>query len=356
MPKHVIRIPPLKAGRSVSWTFEVSAADDAERGARAKKARKKRQAKKPAVKGTRMARVRREPDVVTEWAATSDASQAIPTPETAHAVEPAPAIETTPAVEMTPAIEVTPAPLAAAVAAPRQPGPAKQTRRLRPFALIAASFGVVAALAFPRRPLAPGTNDGAAITQPSPTQTSDVVVNVRPAVLPAATTTPVASAIVASSATSGPSKKALAPKPEKSRTAQSTTSAARLTTAKPIASISLKDAETKLPAAEPIAPLAPAATSTSIVANAPVTITGCLEMSVDRDEYRLTDTDGAAAPKSRSWRTGFLKKRSAPIALIAPSDAMALQTHVGHRVSATGVLTSHDLKVSTFRVVGPACN
>ncbi|HEY2151948.1 MAG TPA: hypothetical protein VGH34_14150 [Vicinamibacterales bacterium] len=248
------------------------------------------------------------------------------------------------------------APPAAAVAAPRQPGPAKQTRRLRPFALIAASFGVVAALAFPRHPLAPGTGEGAASSQPSPTQPTDIVTGAHPAALPAATASPVASAIVAPSTTGGPSKKALAPKPEKSRTAESTTSAARLTTAKPIASISLRDAEAKLPAAEPIAPLAPAATSTSIVANAPVTITGCLEMSVDHDEYRLTDTDGAAAPKSRSWRTGFLKKRSAPVALIAPSDAMALQTHVGHRVSATGVLTSHDLKVSTFRVVGPACN
>ncbi len=129
-----------------------------------------------------------------------------------------------------------------------------------------------------------------------------------------------------------------------------------MTAIKPVASISLKDAEAKLPAAEPVAPLALASTSTTVGGAAPVTITGCLEMSVDHDEYRLTDTDGAAAPKSRSWKTGFLKKRSAPVALIAPPDVMALQTHVGHRVSATGVLISHDLKLSTFRVVGPACN
>jgi hypothetical protein len=87
-----------------------------------------------------------------------------------------------------------------------------------------------------------------------------------------------------------------------------------------------------------------------------VTITGCLEVSVDQDDFRLTDTEGANAPRSRSWRTGFLRKRSAPVALIEPPDRLALQTHVGRRVAATGLLTSHDLKVSTLRVVGPSCN
>jgi hypothetical protein len=79
-------------------------------------------------------------------------------------------------------------------------------------------------------------------------------------------------------------------------------------------------------------------------------------MSVDRDEFRLTDTEGADAPRSRSWRTGFLKKRSAPVALIAPAEGLGLQTNVGRRVAATGVLTSRDLKVSALRVVGAGCN
>jgi hypothetical protein len=89
---------------------------------------------------------------------------------------------------------------------------------------------------------------------------------------------------------------------------------------------------------------------------APVTITGCLEVSVDHDEFRLTDTEGVGAPRSRNWRTGFLKKRSAPVALVEPPDRLALQTHVGRRVAATGLLTSHDLKVSALRVVGSSCN
>jgi hypothetical protein len=89
---------------------------------------------------------------------------------------------------------------------------------------------------------------------------------------------------------------------------------------------------------------------------APVTLTGCLEMSVDRDEFRLTDTDGVDAPRSRSWRTGFLKKRPAPVALIGPADTHGLQIQVGKRVAATGLLFDHELKVSSVAVVDSSCN
>ena len=301
-----------------------------------------------------MARVRREPDEVTEWAATSEASPAMPRQEAARAAEPMPAIEVAPAVEVTPAIDVTPAmpaaasaataaaaapvvvPLAAAVVAPRQPAPGaaeeasppdcpdrRVSRRRRRARVPAASSGA-------------GAGDVAG-AQPTPsTQTAEPVApGSRLLPLPAATAAALDAQSAAARTGSTSTKKTMAAKPRKNQLAESTPSAPRPTAVKPIASISLKDAEAKLPAAEPIAPLA-ASTSTSIGGSAPVTITGCLEVSVDHDEFRLTDTDGAAAPKSRSWRTGFLKKRSAPVALIAPPDAMALQTHVGHRVSATG--------------------
>jgi hypothetical protein len=89
---------------------------------------------------------------------------------------------------------------------------------------------------------------------------------------------------------------------------------------------------------------------------AQVTITGCLEISTDEDRFRLTDTDGASAPKSRSWRTGFLKKRAAPVDLVWPSDTRAPATQVGKRVAATGVLMSRALKVTSVRIVSPSCN
>ena len=103
---------------------------------------------------------------------------------------------------------------------------------------------------------------------------------------------------------------------------------------------------------------APAQSSASIdsALATPVTITGCLEISTDEDAFRLTDTEGADAPKSRSWRSGFLKKRSAAVALVEPPDRLALKTHIGKRVAATGLLTSHELKLNSLRVVGPSCN
>ena len=52
-----------------------------------------------------------------------------------------------------------------------------------------------------------------------------------------------------------------------------------------------------------------ASTEVTVAAKAPpVTVTGCLERT---DEgFRMKDTSGADAPKSRSWKSGFLKKGS----------------------------------------------
>ena len=115
-----------------------------------------------------------------------------------------------------------------------------------------------------------------------------------------------------------------------------------------------EDVAAKLPGSAPPPPPAVSA-STGTIGVAPVTITGCLEVSVSDDEYRLTDTEGVDAPKSRSWKTGFLKRRAAPVSLIEPSDRTALRKAVGRRVAATGTLNSHDLRLTGLRVVGP-CN
>jgi hypothetical protein len=102
-------------------------------------------------------------------------------------------------------------------------------------------------------------------------------------------------------------------------------------------------------------PAAAAPASTETAAAAPVTITGCLEASVNDDRFRLADTEGDNAPKARSWRSGFLKKRTAPVDLIGVNPR-SLEMHVGKKVSATGVLVSRELKVSSVHVVSPSCN
>jgi len=102
--------------------------------------------------------------------------------------------------------------------------------------------------------------------------------------------------------------------------------------------------------------IAPTAADASHVNQAPVTITGCLETTVQESEFRLTDTEGADAPKSRSWKSGFLKKSATPISLVGYSDPTGLKKLVGHRVSATGMLTSGELHLRSYKPAGASCS
>lgn len=86
----------------------------------------------------------------------------------------------------------------------------------------------------------------------------------------------------------------------------------------------------------------------------PVTITGCL--AFDDQVFWLQDTSGADAPKARSWRSGFLKKRASPVALVDASGAVGLPTHVGQRVAATGTLANREMRVRSLQRVAASCS
>ncbi len=108
-----------------------------------------------------------------------------------------------------------------------------------------------------------------------------------------------------------------------------------------------------------VSPVSPAksdteASKTSAANTAPVTIFGCLERS--NDTYRLTDTDGADAPKARSWKTVFLKKGAASVEVVDPSNRVRLSSHVGHRVGVTGTLSEKQLQVRSIRKISSACS
>lgn len=84
-----------------------------------------------------------------------------------------------------------------------------------------------------------------------------------------------------------------------------------------------------------------------------VTVTGCLEKS---DEgYRLKDTSGVAAPKARSWKSGFLKKGSASVDIVDASHSLALNSQVGHRVAVTGPLTDREIQAESVRRIAASC-
>jgi hypothetical protein len=137
--------------------------------------------------------------------------------------------------------------------------------------------------------------------------------------------------------------------------------AKRLTSETPVAPLGTATTDApkhEEPATTPVAAEAPPAAATTSTASSlppPVTLTGCLEVSTDGDTFRLNDVEGADAPKSRSWRTGFLKKRRAPVMLVDPPDRQGLMKNVGRRVAATGQLTNRDLKVDALHVVGSSC-
>jgi hypothetical protein len=307
-----------------------------------KKTPKKRQRARPTVVRTPASRLQPEPLIAPVAAPPSVATTDI----TAESREPI-------------AKAAAPAESREPIAKAASPAPAQletRTWRSGTVALAAVAALVVAALALPRRSSPPVTDNAAATAEPEPMeqpQAAPVPQPVRSAT--AATPSPAAVSpvlVTPPTTVSERLKKAPSPKPEKIRIAESANSDPPIAAATPAAETSAtRDAATTLPAAE--AKAAPAPTSTETVVAAPVTITGCLEVSVNQDEFRLTDTEGVDAPKSRSWRTGFLRKRAAPVALVDAPDSLALQAHVGQRVAATGLLTTRDLKVSSLRVVGP---
>ena len=86
----------------------------------------------------------------------------------------------------------------------------------------------------------------------------------------------------------------------------------------------------------------------------PATIIGCLDQ--DNDTFRLKDTSGENAPKGRSWKSGFLKKSSKTIEVIDARHRLNLASHVGERVSVSGMLQDKELTGSAIKRVAESCN
>ena len=110
-----------------------------------------------------------------------------------------------------------------------------------------------------------------------------------------------------------------------------------------------KPAAAKAASARPAtAKLAPTVPSNSI------TMTGCLE--ADGRKYLLTDLEGAEAPKGRSWKTGFVTKKSKDVEVIAAST-VRLGDHIGRKVSVVGVRDGDThLQARSIKQVATSCS
>jgi hypothetical protein len=108
------------------------------------------------------------------------------------------------------------------------------------------------------------------------------------------------------------------------------------------------------PAAASPTAAAGAVSATAVTKATPVTLTGCL---VQTDEtFRLKDAAGTAVPKSRSWKSGFLKKGSAPVEVVDAAHALMLANYVGRRVSVTGTLVDREMQARSLRRVAASCD
>lgn len=113
------------------------------------------------------------------------------------------------------------------------------------------------------------------------------------------------------------------------------------------------EAKTATTPAEP--PALAATTWTAPVAQvASVTITGCLEH--DDETFWLSDPSGTDAPTSRSWKSGFLKKRPSRIELVDSEHALRLTSYVGRRVSATGTLVNREMQTRSLHPLSATCS
>jgi hypothetical protein len=95
-------------------------------------------------------------------------------------------------------------------------------------------------------------------------------------------------------------------------------------------------------------------TAESVKAMALVTVTGCLEL--EEETFWLKEASGGDAPKSRSWRSGFLKKRPPSIKLVDATNALRLPSHVGQRVAATGTLMNREIRANSLLRVAASCS
>jgi hypothetical protein len=102
------------------------------------------------------------------------------------------------------------------------------------------------------------------------------------------------------------------------------------------------------------APPDESAPNASVPTRTAVTIAGCLERY--DETFRLKDTTGVDAPKSRSWKSGFLKKGSASIDVVDAANRLKLTDHVGQRVSVTGVLVDREIRVHSLQRVATSCS
>lgn len=118
--------------------------------------------------------------------------------------------------------------------------------------------------------------------------------------------------------------------------------------AKPVA---VKASASKTTSVDAVPAVAPAAKPQEEIVT---TMSGCLER--DDETFHLKDTSGDHAPKARTWKSGFVKKGSATVDVIDPTNRLNLASHVGHRISISGTLVDREMRARSLRATTESCD
>ena len=182
--------------------------------------------------------------------------------------------------------------------------------------------------------------------------------------------TPVSDELLPDAPRSNPDAQDVATPPVRSSTTAPTTAATPVASASSGVKAAARESEPKALAQADVTPesTAPTPPALEIVRNvsgsaqaAPyaavetglATVSGCLDD--DDKALRLKDVAGADAPKTRSWKSGFFRKRAASIAVVDPAGRLGLATHVGERVSLTGRLDDRQMQVRSIERLASSC-
>jgi hypothetical protein len=85
-----------------------------------------------------------------------------------------------------------------------------------------------------------------------------------------------------------------------------------------------------------------------------VTITGCLER--DGQKYWLKDATGTDVQASRSWKSGFMRKKAPRYEVVDSTKTLKLTSHVGHKVATTGTMNDREMQARSLRRVAATCS
>jgi hypothetical protein len=121
-----------------------------------------------------------------------------------------------------------------------------------------------------------------------------------------------------------------------------------------VAEITYAREELAAPAANYAAATSRPAAASATAKASPVTLTGCLERR--GDDFRLKDAAGTDALRTRSWKSGFLKKSTPAIDVVDANNRLKLKDYVGERVSITGLLNDRAMQARSVKNVAASCS